>query len=69
MSVTNHPNIHAVGFTCDLIESFYSRLRGEADKNHTLAFVAIHNDLIEFVTKVSTSLDAAFGCGQPGNAD
>lgn len=34
MSIENHPNFHAAGFTTDVMVSFYDRLRGEADKNN-----------------------------------
>jgi len=33
MREINHPHFHAVGFTTDVMMSFYERLRGNSDKN------------------------------------
>ena len=32
MSIENHPNFHAAGYTTDIMVAFYDRLRGRADK-------------------------------------
>ena len=63
MSIENHPNINAAGFTVDIMDSFIKHLRGKARDIHyrSVAFDIIHDELINFITKVSSDLDVAFG--------
>lgn len=66
MSREAHPNIHAVGFTVDIIDSFVNRVRGQAsvefhsgDKSRVLS--CLHDEIVNFVTRVSENLDKEFG--------
>lgn len=64
MSVTRHPNIHAVGFTADIFMAYLHRLRGPARK----VMGARVNEIIskrvaDFVIEISTALDNEFGTG------
>ena len=63
MSVENHPNLHAVGFTVDIIDAFQKRLRGNAKAAKMQESLAVLTDelLTEFVTKLSEDLDKRFG--------
>lgn len=64
MSIENHPNINAAGFTADIIRSFFEHLRGRANLNqHNRADASevMHNEVVAFVTKISEKLDSTFG--------
>ena len=66
MSVGNHPNINAVGFTCDIVEAFDRHLRGVANTSDNRAYAGasfkiLNKHLVDFVTKVSQDLDDEFG--------
>ena len=64
MSIENHPNIHAVGFTVDIIESFQARLRGEAAKDQQRAFEVLNTKIVTFVSDISEDLDRMFDEGK-----
>lgn len=64
MSVEAHPNINAAGFTQAIISAFYKYLRGPATVEPGSVHVAgdiLHNEVVDFVVKVSEKLDKKFG--------
>lgn len=61
MSIENHPNINAAGFTIDVISAYLENLRGVAGANPTEALIVLHPFITEFIANVSTALDDKFG--------
>jgi len=60
MSKKNHPNIHAVQLSCDVIKSIRNNLRGNA-KGRPLTISILDEDIIDFITTVSIKLDDKYG--------
>jgi hypothetical protein len=54
MSLENHPNIHAVNFVLEVVDSYHRNLRGKANKNNC---PDIRNEISEFFQKVGEKLD------------
>ena len=66
MSLENHPNIHAVQFTMDILESIKKNLRGIAgdDPRYSSEVMRRINDdqeIVEFVADISTRIDDIVG--------
>ena len=70
MSEENHPNIQAVGFTVDVIESFRKHIRGKAlelfnsegmEGKQRVLKVLTEKAIVDFVTDLSVALDKEFG--------
>lgn len=59
MSEENHPNIHAVGFTVDLLNSIKKRLRnkGETYKKDIMSDEDIKEKIIDFIADISSTID------------
>lgn len=58
MSKENHPNIHAIQVTVELIESIKNNLRGKADKHKKEVMSKIDNMIIvDFMADLSTEID------------
>jgi hypothetical protein len=64
MSIEVHPNIHAVQFTMDILESIKNNLRGKAAKQPMKGDVmrAVHGDqgsniVVNFAAEMSTMVD------------
>lgn len=67
MSVYNHPNINAAGFTSDVMAAFMKHLRGKAGRlsNKSKALDLLDKRLIPFVVCLSNELDDTFGTDIP----
>ena len=62
MSLEDHPNIHAVGFSVDITTSLRKHLRGKALENLEKKELAIGDEkitnlIVDFVADISTRLD------------
>lgn len=59
MSKEDHPNIHAVKVTLELIDSVNNNLRGEAGKHKMEVMSKIHDSmiLVDFMADLSTEID------------
>jgi len=59
MSVENHPNIHAVGLTVDIIQAIDNRLRRDGDdyKKIIMGNNEIGEKIADFVVDISTKID------------
>jgi hypothetical protein len=60
MSNVNHPNLHAVGFTMDILNSLESRVRGTA-KDIVVSDILLltQNEILSFVERIECLLDLA----------
>lgn len=64
MSEENHPNIHAAGFTTDLLVSLVKRLRNEGEKNkkEIMSDNEIKDKIVDFVSELSLTIDEIVEC-------
>lgn len=61
MSAENHPNIHAVGMTIDVVDSVLRRIRGKAAEVPFAEILkTLDQDIQDFVVAISTKLDERF---------
>jgi hypothetical protein len=61
MSIENHPNIYAAGFTSDIISAYVNRLRGKAVGNTNIALPILNKRIVDFVASLSEDLDRELG--------
>ena len=65
MSLENHPNINAAGFTVAIIKAFRDNLRGKAAENLLASIEVVKGEnaerLVDFVAILSEDLDKKFG--------
>lgn len=64
MSIENHPNIHAVKVTMELINSISSNLRGNASehKMEVISKILSSRTVVDFVADLSGEIDEICDC-------
>jgi|GEM_PF-5935848 len=61
MSIENHPNIQAVAFSMDILNSIRKNLRGKAKSREDEVFDGVQDLIVDFVADVSTKIDEVVG--------
>lgn len=57
MSIENHPNLHCVGFMCDILDSLEKRLRGKAVSKAKEIMPLVAGAVTDFVYELEEIVD------------